>query len=86
MNFLFAVFALVKSLLSLLFLFFRTSEPRSRTEVTGNGNGNGYGEDSIYNLGHAVLNLDQPPRSMWMNMGYWRVCIPAKEPCDEYGV
>jgi len=27
----------------------------------------------IYNLDHARLNLDLPPQSMWMNMGYWKV-------------
>ena len=27
----------------------------------------------IYALHHAVLNIDIPPKSMWMNMGYWDV-------------
>lgn len=31
-------------------------------------------DDNLYGLEHAILNLDIPPRSMWMNMGYWEVC------------
>lgn len=27
----------------------------------------------IYNLDHAILNINIPPTSMWMNMGYWKV-------------
>lgn len=27
----------------------------------------------IYGLDHAVLNMQLPPRSMWMNVGYWEV-------------
>lgn len=25
----------------------------------------------VYGLEHAILNLTVPPKSMWMNMGYW---------------
>jgi hypothetical protein len=28
----------------------------------------------IYGLDHGRLNVEMPPKSMWMNMGYWRVC------------
>lgn len=28
---------------------------------------------SVYGLDHAVLNIQLPPQSMWMNMGYWEV-------------
>ena len=28
-------------------------------------------------LHHAVLNIDIPPKSMWMNMGYWEVSKPV---------
>ena len=24
-------------------------------------------------LHHAILNIDVPPQTMWMNMGYWEV-------------
>ena len=27
--------------------------------------------DKIYNLHHSILNLELPPKTMWMNMGYW---------------
>ena len=27
----------------------------------------------IYGLHHAILNIDFPPKTMWMNMGYWEV-------------
>lgn len=27
----------------------------------------------VYGLDHAVLNVQLPPQSMWMNMGYWEV-------------
>ena len=27
----------------------------------------------IYGLHHAILNIDVPPQTMWMNMGYWEV-------------
>lgn len=28
----------------------------------------------VYQLDHAVLNI-QPPKTMWLNMGYWKVCL-----------
>lgn len=31
-------------------------------------------DNNLYGLEHAILNIDIPPRSMWMNMGYWEVC------------
>lgn len=32
----------------------------------------------IYGLDHAVLNVQLPPQSMWMNVGYWEVSILSK--------
>lgn len=29
----------------------------------------------VYGLDHAVLNVQLPPQSMWMNMGYWEVSL-----------
>ena len=29
--------------------------------------------EKIYGLHHAKLNIDVPPKNMWMNMGYWEV-------------
>lgn len=29
----------------------------------------------LYGLDHAVLNVQLPPQSMWMNMGYWEVSV-----------
>ncbi|KAK8133325.1 methyltransferase domain-containing protein [Apiospora kogelbergensis] len=34
--------------------------------------GIGKRNDRLYSLDHGKLNLELPPRSMWMNMGYWR--------------
>jgi hypothetical protein len=28
---------------------------------------------NVYGLDHAVLNIQLPPQTMWMNMGYWEV-------------
>lgn len=28
---------------------------------------------NLYDLDHAVLNVQMPPSTMWMNMGYWKV-------------
>ena len=30
-------------------------------------------KEKIYGLHHAILNMDVPPKTMWMNMGYWEV-------------
>lgn len=27
----------------------------------------------MYGLDHAVLNIQLPPQTMWMNLGYWEV-------------
>lgn len=32
--------------------------------------------DAMYGLDHGKLNLALPPRSMWMNMGFWRDVEP----------
>lgn len=29
--------------------------------------------DSVYGLGHGILNVEILPRGMWMNMGFWKV-------------
>ena len=31
----------------------------------------------LYGLDHAVLNIQLPPQSMWMNVGYWEVLYPT---------
>jgi hypothetical protein len=32
------------------------------------------GDKRLYGLEHAILNVDDiPPKTMWMNMGYWEV-------------
>jgi hypothetical protein len=30
-------------------------------------------DHSLYRLDHGVLNVELPPKTMWMNMGYWKV-------------
>lgn len=37
----------------------------------------GANEEKLYGLDHAILNVEAPPRSMWMNMGYWKVRVPS---------
>jgi hypothetical protein len=32
-------------------------------------------DKDLYGLDHAILNVTVPPKSMWMNMGYWQVCM-----------
>lgn len=27
---------------------------------------------SVYGLQHGILNIDLPPKAMWMNLGYWK--------------
>ena len=27
----------------------------------------------LYRLDHGILNVDVPPATMWMNIGYWKV-------------
>lgn len=29
--------------------------------------------NALYRLDHGILNVKLPPRTMWMNMGYWKV-------------
>lgn len=31
------------------------------------------GAHGLYRLDHGILNVELPPTSMWMNMGYWKV-------------
>lgn len=35
-------------------------------------------DESLYGLDHAALNIQLPPTTMWMNMGYWKVDILQK--------
>lgn len=34
----------------------------------------GADDKKLYGLDHAILHMEAPPRNMWMNMGYWKVC------------
>lgn len=34
------------------------------------------GDYNLYKLDHGILNVDVPPASMWMNMGFWKVRWP----------
>jgi hypothetical protein len=31
------------------------------------------GVHDLYRLDHGILNVEAPPPTMWMNMGYWKV-------------
>jgi hypothetical protein len=33
----------------------------------------GEGDHDLYRLDHGILNVEVPPASMWMNMGFWEV-------------
>lgn len=39
----------------------------------------GGARNDVYGLDHAVLNVQLPPQSMWMNMGYWEVGLISKQ-------
>ncbi|KAK8121588.1 hypothetical protein PG984_010258 [Apiospora sp. TS-2023a] len=43
-----------------------------QTAATEDGWGFGKRNDRLYGLEHGKLNLELPPKSMWMNMGFWR--------------
>lgn len=30
-------------------------------------------DHALYRLDHGILNIDMPPKTLWMNMGYWKV-------------
>lgn len=34
----------------------------------------GADDKKLYGLDHAILHMEAPPKNMWMNMGYWKVC------------
>ncbi|OGE50312.1 hypothetical protein PENARI_c017G05967 [Penicillium arizonense] len=36
----------------------------------------------LYGLDHAVLNIQLPPQSMWMNVGYWEHTNNFPEACE----
>ncbi|CAG7930487.1 unnamed protein product [Penicillium olsonii] len=36
----------------------------------------------LYGLDHAVLNIQLPPQTMWMNMGYWEHTDDFPEACE----
>ncbi|KAK8073155.1 hypothetical protein PG996_006503 [Apiospora saccharicola] len=44
----------------------------TRPKATEDGWGFGKRNDRLYGLEHGKLNLELPPKSMWMNMGFWR--------------
>ena len=48
----------------MLFRIYKYLAPRSN---------HGHSPD-IYGLDHGRLNITLPPQTMWMNMGYWKVC------------
>ena len=53
------------------YVFKRTtlvSSENSNSIETQHGGSNG----RIYGLEHGILNLELPPKTMWMNMGYWK--------------
>jgi hypothetical protein len=31
------------------------------------------GDHDLYRLDHGILNVEVPPASMWMNIGFWEV-------------
>jgi hypothetical protein len=31
----------------------------------------------LYGLDHAILNIEIPPKNLWMNIGYWEVRQPV---------
>jgi hypothetical protein len=35
-------------------------------------------DGNLYGLDHALLNIEMPPKDMWMNMGYWEVCQASR--------
>ncbi|KAJ5144032.1 uncharacterized protein N7515_002819 [Penicillium bovifimosum] len=37
---------------------------------------------NVYGLDHAVLNIQLPPQTMWMNMGYWEHTNDFPEACQ----
>ncbi|KAJ5238601.1 hypothetical protein N7468_003220 [Penicillium chermesinum] len=40
-----------------------------------------YSRPEMYGLDHAVLNIQLPPQTMWMNMGYWESTSDFPEAC-----
>lgn len=39
-------------------------------------------DHALYRLDHAILNVEVPPKTMWMNMGYWSVSYNLKPDLD----
>ncbi|KAF3401584.1 hypothetical protein F1880_010030 [Penicillium rolfsii] len=39
-------------------------------------------ESKVYGLDHALLNVQLPPPTMWMNMGYWKETNDFPEACQ----
>lgn len=57
-----------------IWLFTRGTVRQANKEDEGHNESSHNGRDSsLYGLDHAVLNVDMSPRTMWMNMGYWKV-------------
>ncbi|KAE8371558.1 hypothetical protein BDV26DRAFT_286688 [Aspergillus bertholletiae] len=42
----------------------------------------GVDDRKLYSLDHAILSMEVPPRSMWMNMGYWKNTGSFTKACE----
>ncbi|KAE8136930.1 hypothetical protein BDV38DRAFT_293677 [Aspergillus pseudotamarii] len=42
----------------------------------------GVDDKKLYSLDHAILSMEVPPRSMWMNMGYWKNTSSFTKACE----
>ncbi|KAE8350116.1 hypothetical protein BDV28DRAFT_163192 [Aspergillus coremiiformis] len=42
----------------------------------------GADDKQLYSLDHAILSMEVPPRSMWMNMGYWKNTSSFTKACE----
>ncbi|KAE8310879.1 hypothetical protein BDV41DRAFT_359460 [Aspergillus transmontanensis] len=42
----------------------------------------GVDDSKLYSLDHAILSMEIPPRSMWMNMGYWKNTSSFTKACE----
>ncbi|KNG80097.1 hypothetical protein ANOM_011681 [Aspergillus nomiae NRRL 13137] len=42
----------------------------------------GVDDQKLYSLDHAILSMEVPPRSMWMNMGYWKNTSSFIKACE----
>lgn len=42
----------------------------------------GVDDKKLYALDHAILSMEMPPRSMWMNLGYWKDTSSFSKACE----